>query len=134
MKLWERVQVNIAVVDIHLPTKDCGVHPQTSVRQLHTFRPSRGSARVVNCGGRIFIGFPWHWLSVKLVQHCIRFCANNEFMLRLNIRKCFLQFWVNDQNFGTAVLDDVFHFFGDQTKVNGNQNTTKSADPKKSSH
>ena len=96
MELWERVQVNIAVVDVHLPTKDCSVDPQVAMRKLHTLRTRCCSTGVVDGCSGIFIWHPCGRLGVVLVQDGVRPRTNNKLVLGGHRRKRLFKFWVDE--------------------------------------
>ena len=84
MKLWERVQVNIAIIDAHLPTESCRVQPQVSMRELHTFRTSgRATCVVDRCCG-VFVGGPGFWFNAITQQNLVRLGTDDEFVFALN--------------------------------------------------
>ena len=115
------MQIHIALIDIHLPPKDCRVHPQTAVCELHTLRTSRCATGVVNSCGCILVRNPWGWQFVELVQNRIRFCTDDELMFGLHIRQRLFKFRINNQHLSPAMLDDVLHFFSNESEIDGHE-------------
>ncbi len=58
VELGERVQVQVAVADAHLPAERGGVDPEVAVGALHALGSRRGAARVVDGGRRVLVGLP----------------------------------------------------------------------------
>ena len=58
MELRQRMQVHIAIVYSHVPTKGCGVQPNVAMSKLNTLWPRSRPAGVIDCRGCIFIWRP----------------------------------------------------------------------------
>ena len=130
MKLRQRVQVHIAVVYSHVPTKRCGVQPQIAMRKLHTFRTSRCATGVVNCCRGIFIGRPRFGLCRIVVQQLVAFGPNDETMLSRNVFQRIFKLGVNDEHLCTTMLDDVSNLFSREPKVDWCKHSTICTDSK----
>ena len=128
MELRERVQVHVAIVDSHLPAERGRVQPQVAVSQLHALGSSGRSAGVVDGGGGVFVGSPCFRLHSVSHQGIIGAIADDELVLAFDCAHGFFQFRIDEQHSCTAVLDDVFHFFGNQAEVDRHQNASRSGD------
>ena len=84
MELWQRVQVNITIIDAHLPTESCCDQPQVTMRELHALRSCRGATRVVDGCGGIFIRSPRLGFDTKAHQNYVGLGTDDEFVFALN--------------------------------------------------
>ena len=84
MELRKRVQVNIAIVDSHLPTESCRVQPQVAMCELHAFGTRGCATRVVNGRCRIFIRSPGLGFNTKAHQNLVGLGTDDEFVFALN--------------------------------------------------
>ena len=58
MELRQGMQIDIAIIDTHLPTKGGRIQPQVAMRELNALRACSRATGVVDCGGGIFVGSP----------------------------------------------------------------------------
>ena len=111
MKLGKSMQVDVAIIDSHVPTKRCCVQPNIAVGQLDTFRPCSSATGVVDRRSCIFVWRPRPWLCGIVVQQFITFRSDDETMFGRNIFERIFKLRVDNQHFSATMLNDVANFF-----------------------
>ena len=124
VELGEGMQIDVSVVNAHMPAENCSIEPHIAMCELHAFRASRCSRGVVNRCRRVFIWFPCDGLDVITHQLVIGFRSDDPFHLTFDILHCLFKFGVNEQNAGAGVLDDVRHLFSNKPEVDRDKNST----------
>ena len=113
MEHGKRVQVDIVVADPGAPTEGHRVQPQAAVGHLDTFGACGGSARVVDGGCGILVGYPQTGIGVDVLeQRFVSLGTDDESVLAIDARKIIGEFRVDQQQPRAGVGDDVVDLCG----------------------
>ena len=126
VELRKRVEIDVTVVYAGVPAEDGSVAPQVAMRHLDALGSGRGARGVVDGGGCRLVRCPGPGFSVDLEQR-VGLLARNEPVLHGNVAERVDELGVDDEHFGTRVLDDVPHFVGAEPEIDRNRHTPPGA-------
>ena len=128
VELGERVQVDVAIVDPHVPAERRGVDPDVPVRQLDALRAGRRARRVVDRGGRRLVGFPRSWFHPEAEQDVVGLRSDDPAVLARHARQRIVELRVDEEDASAAVTDDVADLLGDEPEVDRDEDAARPRD------